>query len=375
MNAYANLLPGINVAASLRPPPGFLFQGLIDMSPMVQNLPEDSMIYVRCCCGFCCLIVWAHVVLGLTVLIRSEAGEEKRFGTGPEQILIEQLDSQNQSQSSISLLDSSRDELFCIIPDPGEDLYPSIYLLRPAKGFVNFIFGDICSHRFPLASEGERTAVIEDLLVLTGSITALLCDKLVVDRLGSGAHDENEIPWIIPRHRLLEAARLLFDKPGLRERELESYKEAYLYKTFDDSLPQPMSLRTLMKGLWTERERKVWRSFRQAISHLSLYLMAFAHVENLQICGNVPLEDRQGNINSHALVKQIWGWDGQEKLLIQEGCWLNVFSHLLTGQGSKVYDPNDVISEPTLQALCSGRGWSAYISTIGYEDPLVYRYW
>jgi len=47
----------------------------------------------------------------------------------------------------------------------------------------------------------------------------------------------------------------------------------------------------------------------------------------------------------------------------------------MTGQGSKFYDRNDPAAEPMLQALVSGRGWSAYISTIGVSDPYSHSGW
>lgn len=124
-----------------------------------------------------------------------------------------------------------------------------------------------------------------------------------------------------------------------------------------------------MKDMSREREQNVWRQFRHGVSHLVLYLIAFAHVRDLDTCEGIPLEDQQAHLSSHGLIKQISCWDGRQRLLVEEGCWLDVFSHLLTGQGSKSYDLNDITTAPTLQALVSGRGWSAYISTIGFDDP------
>ena len=269
----------------------------------------------------------------------------------------------------MSLLDSSDEVLFHIVPDPLEDLYPSMYLKWPAKGFAKFTFGEICAHRFPLATDEIRRAVVEDLLKLTGSVAAIICDKLVVDRYSTGIDSKDDIPWIVPRYRLLEAARLLFEEPELREKDMLAYQNDYLLKSLDEDLVPPVSLDTLMKDMSVDLKRKIWRQFRHGINRLSLYLIAFAHVHDLQHCEGIPLEDQQTNIVSHALMKQISDWDGRAKLSVDEGCWFNVFSHLLTGQGSRSYDRNDLAAEPLLHALVSGRGWSAYVGTIGVEDP------
>ena len=367
--AVAHVLPGINVTAAMRPPPAVLLQGLPDMFPIVQSLPDNRMIYIRCCSGFSSLVVWAHTVLDLTVLVKSGDRREKRFGRGSEQVLIEVLDPKIKLQSYLSLLDSSGEELFRIVPEPWEDLYPLIYLKWPAKGFAKLTFEEICAARFPLATEDMRRAVTEDLLKLTGSVAAIICDNLVVDRFSTGVHDKDGVPWIVPRYRLLEAARLLFEAPELREKEMLAFQKDYLFKPLDENMAPPVSLETLMKDMSVELKRKLWRHFRHAVNRISLHLMAFAHVYDPQNCARMPLEDQQANLVSHALLKQISDWDGRAKLLVEEGCWLNVFSHLLTGEGSKRHDPNDPAAEPSLHALVSGRGWSAYVGTIGVDDP------
>ena len=46
--------------------------------------------------AFSSLVVWAHILLDLNVLVRSDEGKEKRFGTGAEQVLIELLNPKTQ---------------------------------------------------------------------------------------------------------------------------------------------------------------------------------------------------------------------------------------------------------------------------------------
>lgn len=59
-----------------------------------------------------------------------------------------------------------------IIPDPWEDLYPSIYLKwTDSKALCQI---EVCTHRygFPLATESVRWSLVEDVLDFTGSVTA-----------------------------------------------------------------------------------------------------------------------------------------------------------------------------------------------------------
>lgn len=106
-----------------------------------------------------------------------------------------------------------------------------------------------------------------------------------------------------------------------------------------------------------------------ALSQLSLYPVAFAHVHDLSACGEIPLEDHEVEIMHHGLLEQLRSWDGHKKLLVEESCWFDVFSYLLRERGRKDEDPHTKAQPPSLNALISGRGWSAYISTIGFDDP------
>jgi len=59
--------------------------------------------------------------------------------------------------------------------------------------------------------------------MVTGSTAAIICDNLLVDRLSTSTRNKDEIPWIVLRFRLVEAARLLFEESELRESEMLAY--------------------------------------------------------------------------------------------------------------------------------------------------------
>lgn len=66
--------------------PQFVLQGLIDMFPMVQTLPNDRFIHIQFPVNLCgsneisALVVWAHHVLDLTVLIRVRKKKNELHG-------------------------------------------------------------------------------------------------------------------------------------------------------------------------------------------------------------------------------------------------------------------------------------------------------
>lgn len=65
------------------------------------------------------------------------------------------------------------------------------------------------------------------------------------DPFSIGIHNHDDITWIVPRYRLLEAARLLFGDPEPGEND-------YLFKPLDENMAPPVSLDTLIKEMLVE---------------------------------------------------------------------------------------------------------------------------
>lgn len=81
-------LRGANPPSHSRFIPISILQGLLDSLTAVQHLPEARLIRIRSIDGATTIVVWAHHVLGLTVLVESALGSE-RFGDGPETVYID----------------------------------------------------------------------------------------------------------------------------------------------------------------------------------------------------------------------------------------------------------------------------------------------
>lgn len=110
--------------------PESVLRGLTTMLPLVQNLPEDRMIYIRLYYleGITLIIVWAHYVLELNVVYYNHkqrvSGEplKKTFGTGEAQVVIEfgSLDSASQAITLMSVTENGKETLFQLKPDTDE---------------------------------------------------------------------------------------------------------------------------------------------------------------------------------------------------------------------------------------------------------------
>ena len=166
--------------------PPFVLQGLLDMFPMVQTLPSDRLIHIQIPVGegmdsgTSTLVVWAHHVLGLTVVVRPRSSDGQlnrsiRFGTPElEQVFIDEVTADDET--FITLLDAQREHLLTIRPEPYAE-YGLIGSVRriPARGWGNSLFAD--ELRNVTIFRKPSQAVIEDLQTVTTAF-AFVVQKL-----------------------------------------------------------------------------------------------------------------------------------------------------------------------------------------------------
>ena len=94
-----------------RPLPTSVLQALLDSFPAVQHLPETVLLRIKTNSGISTVVVWAHCVLGLTVLVESQEGLV-RFGEGSESVYIEFL---REGTVEAALYNEAQDLLFNIV--------------------------------------------------------------------------------------------------------------------------------------------------------------------------------------------------------------------------------------------------------------------
>jgi hypothetical protein len=103
-----------------------MLQGCLDFFTMIQHFPEDRILRIRTPCEYTghrlqrLLVVWAHHVLGLTVVLCFENGKVfGKYGTGDVHVII--VAQEYSYESEICLLDGTQQEVFRIsesVDDP-----------------------------------------------------------------------------------------------------------------------------------------------------------------------------------------------------------------------------------------------------------------
>ncbi|KAI4160140.1 MAG: hypothetical protein LQ342_005998 [Letrouitia transgressa] len=365
--------------------PQFVLRGLLDMFPMVQTLPSDRLIHIQIPVGeniesgASALVVWAHHLLDLVVLVRPRTWDGRltkdiRFG-GPEleQVFIEEVAADDEA--FITLLDSQREHLLKIKPEPDREdgLIGSIRRI-PARGWGNALLADAMSGF--LAFRKRSQAVIKDLQTVTTAFAFIIANNLVKDDTGRVIIDEDAakmrtpMTYNIDKDRLLQASRFLFDNPYISSGEIDRIAAEYSFTTLDKCLPQPSAFEAAARAhpLPKNSDSIIEDEWDRTCDHareLSIFLIALAHVVNLEDCEDLMFAGIAfGVMSEHPLAQQLGEWNGRDALRISDDAWLQAIAVPLLSHRRYVWNlPWD------RTCLISDRGWSAWIPTFEASDP------
>jgi hypothetical protein len=407
--AVATFLGIPNVRAS-EPLPGAVLRGATIMFPIVQSLSEDRIIHIESGSGVCVLVVWAHHVMGLTVLVKTYSqgvSKEALFGTGNEQIIIDDRSDINGKprQPSITLLEASKkDILFSIKPESDESPIKGLFK-RPAKGYGKIALDE----RFDESSAKE--IMIDNMIRLSTAMAMKLSkhlhptsranlepydydegsqlfsdddsDSMSDDADNDGArkktrndnHGDNDRRPPMKEHdseflcinsrRVIDAAKLLFDYRNLKDSQLKAYEMLYSRSPFNYAMKPQGEIQELLQILFKNREEDIpdfFESLLPTARYLAILILAFAHVSDLNSASDLPLCCYSLDVlGDHILAKELLVWDGKVGIEIPEDTWFHAIALLMVG------DTRDIDLPST--NLVSDRGWSVYLSTFADSDP------
>lgn len=386
--------------------PPAVFRGALYMFPMVQRFKAEHEVVIQLEGeGLCPLVVWAHRILGMTVLVRQpqdamydhENVVETEFGRGTPHIIIEcNLAKDSSLGASITLLvRTSKEVLFTFSPDPDEAAIDA-YSKTRAKGYGKRHLEIIWSSY--VGGFGDRVhgkeAVIQELQLVVAGLGFHVAKHLYMtmksapvdegpanNRTEFGfapdfqATDEPMIPGTetsdiqgigdrcaTDPQRLLEAARLLFNDKNINADKVEAMSIMFAGSSIYDLGP-PKALRIVSDKYGYDLDQ--WEgNMLSTIRNLALVLLAFAHVTDLDAAADVLLNDDIDLVGGHSISCQLRSWDGKAVLTATDIAWFEVLAQLMIGHITEV---NDEQLERT--SLVSDRGWSLFTNTYGIADP------
>lgn len=367
------------------------------MFQSVQRFPEDRFVVIEVSNGAPALVVWAHHILGLSVLVRifnDGKQTEESFGPRPEQVLIDVRKHYDQPNAagepisrpdSITLLSVKDDDQLKLVAENDDEHIDGTFR-APLRGFSK--------RQLASRSEVKKKPVLQQELALV--VTAMA--NIISNHLAVAASEEDiptyfhrqlndqasdsgnpttptepsqsstilvepktHMPLPIDQQRLLSACQLMFDQPKLNQSRVDEYMKMFEGQPLT-SLPIPVGI--IDKALESpseEARESSWSYLRLISSVLAVAAYGFASVGNLGAAADLPLYDDSSMLGESSLAMKIMGWDGYSNILIEHTAAFEIVSCLMLGQYSDVD-----ISEA---CLVSNKGWSVFLSSLGEDDP------
>lgn len=388
------------------------------MFPFARSLPEARLVYIKCFSGVCVLVVWAHKVMGLTVIVTTQEGTHLKttmFGRGGPKVIIEDHASSpgmRHMAPSITMLQiPDKEELFVFKSEVDEHEMQGD-LKHPLEGYGSFLL------QWHSGNAKNRRNVLRLFEILCTSMAILICRDLdQVSRANllldqpreSGSISDMSLPdpvYVDPRaqqsgddrrehidasspafgerqhnkrgggdfgrtdeDRIIAAAESLFIR-NLNRSHIQDYLRKYAETPYNYMLlPESEIEKQLFVDFDHDRGRaeRYFGEFIPILRYLSILILATAHIIDLKAAAKLPLSCSIERLSSHLLADELHAWKASglqalgHSLQWAEDAWLQVFA-LLTVGSEREYDMKAT-------ALVSSRGWSVYSISLAGSDP------
>ena len=221
----------------------------------------------------------------------------------------------------------------------------------------------------------QSQAVLEELQIVSSAFAFIVAKRLI--REDSDRYDEQdvakkekEIAHKVDEQRLLLASKFLFDNPRISKGAIDNFAALYSLQALDEELPRPPALEAALRTNVPEEKyenvvRDEWSQVTEHAKRLGVFLMALAHVVNLEDCEDLMFAGFAfESMFEHPLTKQLEDWNGHNTLRIRDNAWLLALAIPLLGHRNYVWN-----FEWEKICLLSDKGWSAWIATFGDLDP------
>ncbi|KAL8720415.1 MAG: hypothetical protein Q9181_007913, partial [Wetmoreana brouardii] len=342
-------------------------------------LPEDRFIVVESQMGLVPMVVWAHYILGLTVLIKNSPDGDVAVGRmGKPQVIIKwsstffstsslsNLDHMRWfSQPTIYLLDADMNVLLETKPNPivrteieGQEFHR---LKGYGTTFLRRLFNSqtLVADDDPIFTETASFAVSFSIL-LSRAMRRLPHPVKAIRR----RNDDIDVPkqcYLGTEHwRLFDSSDLLFRGIKLDKRKISEYLEEISGKKTDD-MAFPTSVRNYLQKLDQNTSESTRLTFLGDIKRLASWILSFAQVVDIESCADLPLRMAPkwtfGNRVQH--------WNGLDQIDIPSDVW---FEQIVTMMRRDVNIGSGFVGSRELFLTCH-QGWSLFYSCVGDHDP------
>lgn len=160
----------------------------------------------------------------------------------------------------------------------------------------------------------------------------------------------------------MEAANTLFEDRRVNHTRIDEYVALYSSTSLQSIDQPPRTILTILNELKSSNEDSTWSQLNLTAVHISILILACAHISNKDACGDFPISENITTVGQSSLYRAVAAWNGN----------MPIGSHATTAFKIMALV---VLREPLPTAqegiicLLSSRGWSMFLTTFGDADP------
>lgn len=362
-----------------------IIQGIISMSPLVQQLPEDRSIHMRVDKGLCSIVVWTHRLLGMTVEVRQPSIRNRtssgiQFGTGNPTVIIEygrggtysiRSDQSTSPIPSIALMNTVDDErLFTLEAEEDGKTIAGTYS-SPASGYAVSVLSDV----LPWGSGSAQVAISIAHAVCALALRMRQCLLVeTYDDYGTGTDNESRYrgppsarrPVAFKELAILAATRLLWGNSiPLDAAIVQRMYRSQGVETFttDNMLPEDVFSQIQqwrLSGVVSDA-RTLYYTLNKTALYLTVTVCAFSSVTNIEDISALPLCRSIEVLDDSDLASRLSAWNGRDAIGTHCENFLLDIACLVRG-----HTVRDASAD---HALICENGWSVFLTTFMNSDP------
>jgi hypothetical protein len=378
-------IPDYNFGSKHYQLPKSVFLGCLDFLYIVQSLPEDRKITISSPKGCIPLIIWAHHILDLTVRITNVPGGDVIFGNANEaQIFItwstENENGQDELQTlepEIRLLDKDM-SVHIIVESFNEPLLDlnATAERHTLRGYCTTILRRRLNH---------HVIAEDDDPVYAETVAFTIAYAVHISRKMYREHDASQRPVngtrfgsrgqriVLEMWRIVNCAKLVFEGLSIQLDKVSGYAE-FLSTTKLNASSLPTTLKAYLKrDVWAGTDSKsispesFWILF---ISRLATFTLVFAHVIEIESCGDIPLILSTWTPRILSICTAINSkFEPENPAMIYDTDVFHAIAGVLCDSFSAEDDRPESSGHKYHLCLCSDFGWCAHLNTVGDQDP------
>lgn len=344
-----------------------LLMGAVDYLYLVQSLPEDRIMMVENQMGLVPVVVWAHCVLGLTVLVKGSPDGNVVFGRSPNpQVIINwshnwQFDQESEdmvepSFPAVYLLDGSMDVVLSIEAENDQALRIEGQQRLRLRGYGTNYLRRLFNKQLIVIDDDP---IYEEYVLFVVAIAILMSKvlrRVPLKKYVSGVQVPALCHRITEYWRILTSSELLFSGIAVNKKDIDHYVERLTGVQISEMALPPTCQRHLEKNKDQTRSKE---NFKTDITRVAFWILSFAQVTDLESCSDMPLRYEPS-------LEGFQSWDGIKPIEVDSEFWLTMIVHLVVGSTEITMYSRE--SQRTT-FLLSHYGWSMFYNSIGDIDP------